>query len=199
VVIDAATRRQVGGLFTCRDLGPFELKGLPGVVPAWHVLSAGATDSRFEALRRTTTPLIGREEELELLLRRWAQAKTGKGRVVLISGEAGMGKSRLADTLADRIAAEPHIRLHYFCSPYHPDSALYPVITQMERAACFQHTDNSAARLVKLQELLAVTALQVDDMTLIAELHALSSADFATTLDITPQRKKDKTFEALLR
>jgi class 3 adenylate cyclase len=116
VVIDAATRRQVGGLFTCRDLGPFELKGLPGVVPAWHVLSAGATDSRFEALRRTTTPLIGREEELELLLRRWAQAKTGKGRVVLISGEAGMGKSRLADTLADRIAAEPHIRLHYFCS-----------------------------------------------------------------------------------
>jgi hypothetical protein len=89
--------------------------------------------------------------------------------------------------------------LHYFCSPYHPDSALYPVITQMERAACFQHTDNSAARLVKLQELLAVTALQVDDMTLIAELHALSSADFATTLDITPQRKKDKTFEALLR
>jgi hypothetical protein len=72
VVIDAATRRQVGGLFTCRDLGPFELKGLPGVVPAWHVLSAGATDSRFEALRRTTTPLIGREEELELLLRRWA-------------------------------------------------------------------------------------------------------------------------------
>ena len=199
VVIDAATRRQIGGLFECQDLGTVELKGLPAAVPAWQVLSENRTLGQFEALRSGATPLVGRDEEMELLLRRWAQAKAGNGRVVLISAEPGVGKSRLAEALAERIAAEPHTRLRYFCSPHHQDSALYPVIAQMERAAGFAHADAPAARLAKLQALLAATAPPMEDVALIAELHSLPSADLAPPLDLTPQRKKEKTFEALLR
>ncbi len=199
VVIDAATRRQIGGLFECQGLGTVELKGLPVAVPAWQVLSENRTLGQFEALRSGATPLVGRDEEMELLLRRWAQAKAGNGRVVLISAEPGVGKSRLAAALAERIASEPHTRLRYFCSPHHQDSALYPVIAQMERAAGFRHADGPAARLAKLQTLLAPTAPPVEDVALIAELHSLPSVDLAPPLDVTPQRKKDKTFEALLR
>src|SRR3954453_19993317 len=105
VVIDAATRRQIGGLFDCQDLGTVELKGLPEPVPTWQVLSAGAAEGRFEALHGTITPLVGRDEEMDLLLRRWTQAKAANGEVVLISAEPGVGKSRLAEALAERIAA----------------------------------------------------------------------------------------------
>src|SRR3954454_6857341 len=199
VVIDAATRRQVGGLFECRELGAVELKGLPEPVPAWQVLRAGTAEGRFEALHGTITPLVGRDEEMELLRRRWAQAKAGSGKVVLISAEPEVGKSRLAEALADRIASEPHIRLRWFCSPYHQDSALYPVIAQMERAAGFAHGDTPADRLAKLQTLLAVTEPPLEDVALIAELHGLPSGDIAPPLDVTPQRRKEKTFEALLR
>ncbi len=159
VVIDSATRRQIGGLFECQDLGAVELKGLPVAVAAWQVVSENRMLGQFEALRSGTTPLVGRDEEMELLLRRWAQAKAGNGRVVLISAEPGVGKSRLAEALVERIAADPHVRLHYFCSPHHQDSALYPVIAQIERAAGFQHADEPGARLVKLQALLAATVL----------------------------------------
>jgi class 3 adenylate cyclase/predicted ATPase len=199
VVIDAATRRQIGGLFVCQDLGTVELKGLPAAVPAWQVVSANRTLGQFEALRSGSTPLVGRDEEMELLLRRWAQAKSGTGRVVLICAEPGVGKSRLAEALSERIAGEPHTRLRYFCSPHHRDSALYPVIAQMERAAGFVHADVPAVRLAKLQTLLAATAPPVEDVALIAEMNSLPSGDLAPPLDLTPQRKKDKTFEALLR
>jgi class 3 adenylate cyclase/predicted ATPase len=199
VVIDAATRRQIGELFECQDLGTVELKGLPVAVPAWQVVSENRTLGHFEALRSGATPLVGRDEEMELLLRRWAQAKGGSGRVVLISAEPGVGKSRLAEALAERIADEPHTRLRYFCSPHHQDSALYPVIAQMERATGFAHTDAPMARLAKLQSLLAATASPIEDVVLIADLHALPSADLAPPLDLAPQRKKEKTFEALLR
>ena len=168
-------------------------------VPAWQVLSENRTLGQFEALRSGATPLVGRVEEMELLLRRWEQAKAGSGRVVLISAEPGVGKSRLAEALAERIAAEPHVRLRYFCSPHHQDSALSPVIAQMERAAGFQHADEPGARLVKLQALLATTGPPIEDVALIAALLALPSAEFAPPLDVTPQGKKEKTFEALLR
>jgi class 3 adenylate cyclase/predicted ATPase len=199
VVIDAVTRRQIGGLFECQDLGTVELKGLSMAVPTWRVVSENRAVGQFEALRSGATPLVGRDEEMELLLRRWAHAKAGSGRVVLVSAEPGVGKSRLAEALAERIADEPHVRLRYFCSSHHEDSALYPVIAQMERAAGFAHTDEPATRLAKLQALLAATVPPIEDVVLIADLHALPSGDLAPPLDLTPQRKKDKTFEALLR
>src|SRR5690349_3843873 len=126
LVIGEATRRQVGGLFDLEDLGPQQLAGFGEPQHAWRVLSESDEVSRFEALRSGETPLVGREEELELLLRRWDQAKTGEGRVVLISGEPGIGKSRLTAALSKHIASEPHTRLRYFSSPHHQDSALYP-------------------------------------------------------------------------
>ena len=112
-------------------------------------------EGRFEALHASgLTELVGREEELELLLRRWSRAKSGEGQVVLISGEAGIGKSRLTAALLERLASEPHTRLRYFCSPQHTDSALYPIISQMERAAGFAHDDTPQAKLNKLDALL---------------------------------------------
>jgi class 3 adenylate cyclase/predicted ATPase len=199
VVIDAATRRQIGGLFEVHDLGTVELKGLTVAVPAWHVLSENRALGQFEALRSGATPLVGRDEEIELLLRRWEQAKAGNGRVVLISAEPGVGKSRLTEALAERIGTEPHARVRHFCSPHHQDSALYPVIAQMERTAGFVRTDEPPARLAKLQVLLAAAAPPPEDVALIAELHSLPLGDLVPPHDLTPRRKKEKTYDALLR
>ena len=138
VAIESRTRRMTGGLFEYRDLGTVALKGFAEDVPVWQVLGASTTASRFEALHATTTPLLGRDEEVDLLLRRWEQAKRGEGCVVLLSGEPGIGKSRIAQTIVERLSNEPHTRLHSFCSPDHQDSALYPSITQLERAAGLQ-------------------------------------------------------------
>ena len=126
VVIAERTRQLVGGLFEYADLGPVAAKGFPEPVRAFRVLRAGAAESRFEALRPTLAPLVGRGEELELLLRGWRQAKDGDGRLVLLSGEPGIGKSRLLAEFEDRLRDEPHVRLRYFCSPHHEDSALHP-------------------------------------------------------------------------
>ena len=139
VVIAASTRRLVGRMFDCRALGANELKGLPQPVEAWQVRGETAGVSRFEARRAgALSPLVGRQEEIELLLRRWDQAKLGEGRVVLLSGEPGIGKSRIAESLLARLEGEPHARLRYFCSPHHTHSALYPFIAQLERAASFE-------------------------------------------------------------
>ena len=136
VVIAESTRKLMGNLFELDDLGAQDLKGIAGPVRAWAALRPSSAESRFEAFHATgLTELVGREEELELLLRRWSKAKTGEGQVVLLSGEAGIGKSRLTAALLERLATEPHTRLRYFCSPQHTDSAFYPIISQMERAA----------------------------------------------------------------
>src|SRR5213079_2775446 len=155
LVIAEATRRQVGALFDLADLGPRALAGFPELQPAWRVLGESGILSRFEALRSGTTPLVGRREELDLLLRRWEQAKTGEGRVVLLSGEPGIGKSRVTAALYEHIETEPHNRLRYFCSLHHQDSALYPFIIQLERAAGFARDDTVEEKLAKLKGLLA--------------------------------------------
>jgi AAA ATPase domain/Adenylate and Guanylate cyclase catalytic domain len=156
VVIADSTRRLVGDLFELQDLGARALKGIGGPTRVWEALRARSVESRFDALHTTgLTALVGREEECELLLRRWSRAKTGEGQVVLIAGEAGIGKSRLAAALMERLGGEPHTRLRYFCSPQHTDSALYPIIGQTERAARLTHDDTSRAKLDKLDAVLA--------------------------------------------
>ena len=142
-----------------RILEPRDLKGIAGPARAWAALRASSVESRFDALHTTgLTPLVGREEEVELLLRRWSRAKTGEGQLVLISGEAGIGKSRLTAAVLERLATEPHTRLRYFCSPQHTDSALYSIIGQMERAAGLAHDDKPHTKLDKLDTMLAQTS-----------------------------------------
>jgi class 3 adenylate cyclase/predicted ATPase len=196
VVIADGTRRQLGGLFEVEDLGPQALRGFAEAPRAWFVVGESGVVSRFEALRTQATPLVGRDEELDLLRHRWRQATAGEGRVVLISGEPGIGKSRLTAALAENIAGEPHTRLRYFSSPHHQDSALYPFITQLERAAGFARDDTPEARLDKLEALIAEGAAEPDEITLIAELLALPNA--AAKLDLSPLRKREKLLAGLL-
>ena len=201
VVIEPVTRRLTGGLFEYRDLGAVTLEGLTTPVQAWQVVGASATENRFEALHDpAAAPLLGRDAELEVLLRRWQQSKSGAGRVVLLSGEAGIGKSRLGTALLERIAPEPHLRLRYFCSPHHPDSALHPVIGQIERAARFERDDGPAIKLDKLQALLAYAEPSADDAALIADLLSLSGIEgLYPKLDLTPSQRRQRTLDALRR
>src|SRR5262245_41264977 len=153
LVIASSTRQQIGELFELEDLGLQQLAGFAEAQRAWRVLDESDAVSRFEALHPVRSPLVGRDEEIELLLRGWEQAKTGEGRVVAIAAEPGIGKSRLAEAVEERIAAEPHLRLRYFCSPLHKDSALSPVIGQLERAAGFNRDDSV---LIKRQKITAL-------------------------------------------
>jgi class 3 adenylate cyclase/predicted ATPase len=199
VVIAESTRRLVGSLFEFEDLGAKELKGIAGPVKAWAVLRSSSVESRFEALHAgDLTELVGREEELEVLLRRWSKAKAGEGQVVLLSGEPGIGKSRLTAALMERLANEPHRRLRYFCSPQHPDSALYPIISQMERAAGFAHDDTPQAKLEKLDALLALSCTARQDATLLAEMLSLPNDGRHPKLELVPQQRRQRTFEALI-
>ena len=196
LVIAAGTRQQIGELFDLEDLGPQHLAGFAGPQHAWRVLRESAEVSRFEALRAGTTPLVGRDEEIEVLLRRWHRAKMGEGRVVLISGEPGIGKSRLTAALSEQVGNESHTRLRYFCSPHHQDSALYPFIAQLEHAAGFVRDDSVEAKLGKLLALLAPGTRGDGDFALLSELLSLPSS--ASSLNISPQLKREKVFEALL-
>ena len=155
VLVVESTRRLVGDLFDYRDLGAVALKGLAEPVLASQVLSESTVENRFEALRSMTlSPLVGRDEEVQLLLRRWSQAKEGEGQIVLISGEAGIGKSRIVAALQERLEPERPIRLRYFCSPHRRDSALFPIIARLERAAGFTRDEAPAVKLDKLSALL---------------------------------------------
>ena len=198
VVIAEGTRKLLGNLFDLEDLGAQDLKGIGGPVRAWAALRPASVESRFEALHASgLTELVGREEELELLLRRWSKAKTGEGQVVLLSGEAGIGKSRLTAALLERIASEPHTRLRYFCSPQHTDSALYPVIGQMERAAGFVHDDTTQTKLDKLDAVLAQTSTSTQDAALFVDMLSLLNDGRYPALDLTPEQRRQGTLEAL--
>jgi predicted ATPase/class 3 adenylate cyclase len=198
VVIGAGTRRLLGDLFEYRDLGPVEVKGIATPVPAWQVLRPSAVASRFEALHGSTLgPLIGRDEEIDLLLRRWARAKAGDGQVVLISGEPGIGKSRITAELEERLRGEPHLHLRYFCSPYHQDSALFPFIEQLDRASGFASDEPASVKLDKLEALLAHAGRPDEDVALLADLLSLPASERHPLSDLTPQRKKERTLEAL--
>jgi class 3 adenylate cyclase/predicted ATPase len=195
VVIADSTRRQIGALFDLEDLGPRILAGFAGPQRAWRVVGESGVASRFEALR-SAAALVGRDEELDLVLRRWERAKGGEGGAVLIAGEPGIGKSRLAEALSQAIAHAPHTRLHYSCSPYHQDSALYPFIVQLERAAGFARNDTDGEKLGKLRDLLVPSARRDDEIELVAELLSLPSR--AAELSLSPQRRREALFEALL-
>ena len=185
VVVAESTRKLLGDLFELEDLGAKDLKGVKGHVRAWAALRPSSIESRFEALHAgALTELIGREEELDLLLRRWSKAKTGQGQVVLLSGEAGIGKSRLTAALLERLATEPHTRLRYFCSPQHTDSALYPIISQMERAAGFTHADTAQVKLGKLDAVLALAPTSKQDAALFTEMLSLANDGRYPTLEL---------------
>jgi class 3 adenylate cyclase/predicted ATPase len=228
VLIDENTRRLIGGLFEYHDLGAVEARGFTGMVSAWQVLRPSAVASRFEALRASTpTPLVGRGEELEFLLRRWERAKKGEGQAVLLSGEPGIGKSRITAALAERLHEQPYHHLRYFCAPHHQDTALHPVITHLEHAAGFSRDDPPAAKLEKLRRLvgqgrlghlrrrvsahagqrsrnsqqeteLLLFAVAGVRQALIADLLSLPTGTAVSDMNLSPQRKKERTLESLL-
>ena len=188
----------MGSLFELKDLGAKHLKGISAPVRAFAALRPERVESRFEAFHKSgLTDLIGREEELEYLVRRWSKAKGGEGQVVLLSGEAGIGKSRLTIALLERLSPEPHTRLRYFCSPYHTNRAFFPIFSQMERAAGLAHDASSTSKLDKLDVLLRQSSTSLQDAALFAEMLSLPNDGRYPTLDLAPQQRRRKTLEAL--
>jgi DNA-binding winged helix-turn-helix (wHTH) protein/tetratricopeptide (TPR) repeat protein len=199
VVLDAFTRQLVGDLFDCGDLDPIETSDAIEPMLRWNVVGESVVTSRFEALRGPAlSPLVGRDEEINLLLRRWERTKTGDGQIVLISGEPGIGKSRLTVELEQLLRDDPHLRLLYFCSPHHQDSTLFPFIDQLGRQVGFAREDSLAAKLAKLEAGFAQAALSDEDLALLADLMSLPAPARHLPPDLGPQRKKDRTIEALV-
>ena len=200
VVVESATRRLLGNLFECRDLDSITNSSDVETVRRWQVLQERVVESRFEALHGSAlSPLIGRDEEMGLLMRRWERAKAGNGQIVLISGEAGIGKSRLTLALEEKLQDEPHVRQRYFCSPHHQDSALYPFVSQLARASQFTRDDAPEIKLEKLEALLARVEPPDEDFALLADLLSLPLPERHQLSSLSPQRKKEKTLEALIR
>ncbi|HYM01949.1 MAG TPA: adenylate/guanylate cyclase domain-containing protein [Stellaceae bacterium] len=200
IVISASTHRLIGGLFQCRPLGLLNLKGFAEQVTAWQVEGEGRAESRFEALRaESMIPVVGRGHEIGMLLERWQQAKAGVGQAVLIAGEPGIGKSRLTSALRERLSAEKHIRLSWYCSPHHQTSALYPIIAQLERAAGITLDDSGAEKLAKLDAVLRPETSRIAEMTpLMAAMLSIPTGGRYAPLTLTASQLKEKTLEALL-
>ena len=200
VVIGAATRRQVGELFELESLGARPMKGFDQPVEAWRVVGESAAESRFEALHgQRLTPLVGREHELGLLRERFERAKDGEGQVVLLSGEPGIGKSRMIRALREQLRDEPCTVLNYFCSPFHMNSALYPIISLIERAARFERDDSPEGRLDKLKSLLAkATDNLLEVAPLAAALLSIPTGARYPPLNLTPDAQKQRTLAMLL-
>jgi class 3 adenylate cyclase/tetratricopeptide (TPR) repeat protein len=199
VVIADTTRRLVGDLFDLSQLGRSSIKGFADPVPAWRVIGEGKAESRFEALHGARViPLVGREEELDLVLSRWRQVKEGVGHVALISGEPGIGKSRLVLALRERLQGEPKASLTYACSPHHANSALFPFVTQLERAAGFAPDDSWETRLDKLESLLQDTAAKPDAVALFADLLGIPVISGDELAGMSALQKKGLLFRAFL-
>src|SRR5262245_30032216 len=200
VVLSARTQRLVGGEFAYEDLGVHALPGGSEPLRVYSVRGEGRVASRFEAATATgRMPFVGRDAELGLLLRRWEQAKEGEGQVVLLVGEPGIGKSRLAHTMHERIVDEPHLRVQYQCLPYDTNSPSAPILRQLERAARFLREDTPAQKLDKLEALLASCPVPVPKVApLLAALLALPTGDRYPPLTLSPQRQKARTIEALV-
>ena len=164
------------------------------------MLGEGIVPSRFEALRASSlTPLVGREEQLNTLLRRWERVRTGTDQVVLISGEPGLGKSRIVVAFQDRLQGQPHIQRRYFCSPHHSDTALYPLIDQLERAVGFGRDDPPSGKLEKLRAVLAPSATSDHDISLFAELLSVPRGDGIRSLEVGFARSREKSVLAFMR
>src|SRR5215471_1415543 len=199
ILICPSTRQLTGGYFNYRDLGRLALKGWSRPVAAAQVLGTSGGESRFEAMHANKLPsLFGREEEIDLLLRRWRQATREEGRVVVLTGEPGIGKSHIALALNERLQSEPHITLRYFCSAHHTHSALFPFINQLDRAAGFKRNDSPAEKLAKLNALLSPSTDDPEHVAVLASLFALPADNRYSLKNLTPQKRKEKTFEALL-
>ena len=200
MAIDPATRRLIGNLFDCRELGARETNGGTVPAPGWLVERESLVASRFEALRGAAlTPLVGRGDEIDLVLRRWAHARAGNGQILLVSGEPGIGKSRLGAALEERLQDEPHLCLRFFCSPHCQDSALFPSIDQLGRAAGFARDDPPATRLEKLEAVLAHAEPPDEDVALLADLLSVPASERHKLPTLSAQKKKEKTLEALIR
>jgi class 3 adenylate cyclase/predicted ATPase len=200
VVMSEATHRLVPGLFECQNRGPQALRGVSTPVPVYRVLRESEAQSRFEvAVRTGLTPLVGRESELEVLRQRWEQAKTGAGQVVLLSGEPGIGKSRLVQELKESVSAEGAIRIEFCCSPYHQNSAFFPIIEHLKRLLQLAQNEAPQAKLTKLQQALAAYRFpQADTLPLVAALLSLPQPEGVPPLTLSPQKQKQKTQEALI-
>lgn len=196
VVISSSTHRLTGGHFEYRDLGAETLKGWSEPTPVWQVIRTSGVESRFEATHKAELPaLLGRDEEIELLSRRWRHATDTEGRVVMLTGEPGIGKSHIVLAFDELLRAEPHITLRYFCSAHHNNSALFPFVSQLERAARFERSDSPEVKLAKLKTMLAAPA---EDVTILANLLSLPPGDGYHLSELSPQSRKEKTLAALL-
>ena len=200
VIVSAATYSLIDGFFDCQSLGSVSLRGISQPMDVYRVLSESISQSRFEmAASRGLTPLVGREHEIALLLDRWKQAKEGDGQVVLLSGEPGIGKSRITQALREHVASEDPIQLRYQCSPYHTNSAFHPIVGQLERAAGFDDEDSPEVKLDKLESMLARSSQDIEGATpLLAALLSIPAEDRYRRLEVTPERQKEKTLEALV-
>ena len=201
IVIAASTRRLTGNAFELTDLGEHHMKGIAEPVHAWRVERALVTESRFDANRggSTLTPLVGREEELDLLLRRWSQANDGEGQVVLLSGEPGIGKSRILSTLRERLEVQGVQALRFQCSPYYVNSAFWPVIDNFERALKFGRDDTADAKLDKLEALVVTHhGRPLADVRFVAAILSIPCEARYGPLPMTPQKHKDETLRALV-